>query len=799
MFIGVAWPYANGSLHLGHAAGSLLPADIFARYHRLRGRRVLMVSGSDEHGTPITVTAEARGLSPADVADAFHREHVETLERLGIKFELFFRTSDQRHKEVVWEVFKSLLDKGHIYKKEVMALYCSRCGRFLPDRYVEGGCPRCGAEGARGDQCESCGQTLDPSELVGPRCKLCGSAPESRATEHFFLRLSALQPELEEYLRDKGFWRPNTIKFTRNWLSEGLKDRAITRDLTWGVEIPLQGYEGKRIYVWFEAVTGYLSASKEWARRRGEPEGWREFWQDPAARHYYFIGKDNVPFHTIIWPGILIGVGGLNLPYNVPANEFLSFAGEKFSKSRGIGVELPAYLARFDPDPMRYYLTINMPELHDTDFSWEEFVRKNNDELVGTLGNFINRVLTFTFKHFQRVPEPGEAGELDRELFRHIESAYRAVERHIEACEFKSALKELMGLAQLGNRYIDARAPWRLIREDKTRCGEALHSCLRLAKALCVLMVPFMPFSARRLWRMLGEEGDVESARWEDGRAELPEERRLPKPEPLFRKLELDEVLGGPAAVGTAGKGGAPSAEPPGPGGPGAEALDSGEWFDRAELRIGRVARVEPHPSADKLYICDVDMGAEARRIVAGMRQHYSESELAGRAVAVVTNLEPARLRGVESQGMILAFDEGGGRRIALVVPAGEGAPGERVRAVGRTTAEATRSFSIKEFERIDMRAGTVLSVDSGRARVDVGGRAVEAAWTVGETAHEESLGAGEGAAGGGARRGGGMGTLLRPGLRVAVLLASPPALLATERGSPLTAEREIKDGSRVR
>ncbi|MEM3043216.1 MAG: methionine--tRNA ligase [Thermoplasmata archaeon] len=887
ILIGVGWPYANGSLHLGHAAGSLLPADIFARYNRLRGRRVLMVSGSDEHGTPITVTAERRGQTPAEVAEAYHKEHVDTLEKFGIKFDLFFRTSDRGHKEVVWDIFRTLLEKGYIYKKEVEALHCARCNRFLPDRYVEGVCPRCGADGARGDQCEACGRTLDPTELVEPRCRLCGSAPEARRTEHFFLRLSALQPALEDYLRDRTHWRPNTINFTRNWLREGLRDRAITRDLSWGVEIPLPGYESKRIYVWFEAVIGYLSASKEWARRRGRPEEWREFWQDPAARHYYFIGKDNVPFHTIVWPGILIGYGGLNLPYDVPANEFLSFGGEKFSKSRGVGIELPAYLARFDPDPMRYYLTINMPELHDTDFSWEEFVRKNNDELVGTLGNFINRVLTFTFKHFQRVPEQAAEEELDRELFREVEAAYHAVERHLEACEFKSALKAIMNLAQFGNRYIDTRAPWKLIREDKTKCGGALHNCLRLTKALCVLMEPFLPFTARRLWAMLGEEGDIEAARWEDGKGELPEGRRLPKPEPLFRKLELDEVLGAPArapagsaeggdgasqgsggavagvVTGTKGAGGGSvikgggaganraegesamkgagegmgkkgaggeslvKGEKEGSGVKGAEgggvvcgaeagepaspeaALESGRWFDRASLRVGKVLEVAAHPSADRLYICKVDIGTETRQLVAGMRQHYRESELAGRSVVVVTNLEPARLRGVESNGMILAFDEEGGKRIALVVPAGDAAPGERVLALGRPPGTPAKSMSIKEFGRIDMRAGTVLSVrgagDGGSAEGETGGVAEGEGvgggtkGVRGEAGPERMAGwRAEVEVGGrivevGAPKG------LGVGMCVAVLMVSPPAILVTEKGVLLTSERSISSGARVR
>ena len=784
LFIGVAWPYANGSLHLGHVAGSLLPPDIFRRYHKLRGREVLMVSGSDEHGTPITVTAEQRGTTPAAVADQYHREHVDNLRQFGIEFDLFFRTSDPRHKEVVWDVFNKLTEMGFIFKKQIEAYHCPRCGRFLPDRYVEGTCPHCGAAGARGDQCDDCGKTLDPAELRDPKCKICGSTPGPKTTEHFFFRLSAFQHELECWLAGKTFWRPAVVNFTRNWLNEGLRDRAITRDLSWGVEIPVPGYDSKRIYVWFEAVIGYLSASKEWARRAGRPEEWKAFWQDPAVRHYYFLGKDNVPFHTIIWPSILMGHGGLDLPYDVPANEFLSFGGEKFSKSRGIGIELPPYLARFDPDPMRYYLTINMPDTHDTDFTWEEFVRKNNDELVGTLGNFVNRVLMFTYKNFGMVPDRAEEDELDREVVRRVHSAYDVVERHIEACDFKLALKEIMSLAQFGNKLIDTKAPWKLIREDKTGCGGAMSVCLDLTKALCMLVYPFLPFTGQRLWRMLGEEKDIAQARWEDGRTPLPADRKMPSPAPLFRKLELDEVLGISAAQTEAAASGqeAVQARPGGNGEPAARAqaagaapaldsAESGRWFDRALIKVGRIKEVVPHPQADKLYITKVDLGDEERQIVAGMRQHYKPEEMAGKLVATIVNLEPAKLRGVESAGMMFAFDEENGKRIALVIPDGEARPGERVLAFGRPPGEPSAKVGFKDFGRIQMRGARISAIAGETATVELDGRKMDVKAT----------------------------PSFRSGQYVAVILADEPAVLVTESGRPLTAEREMPDGSRVR
>ena len=389
IFIGVAWPYANGPLHLGQIAGAYLPADIFARYHRLRGNDVLMVSGTDQHGTPITIRAELEGLTPQQVVDKYHAQYLDVWEKLGISFDRYTTTGTDNHRKVVGDLFMGLMNEGLIYPATAEYAYCASDQRFLPDRYVDGTCPYCGFERARGDQCDRCGRTLDPDELIDWRCHICGATPEMRESEHFFLKLSALQERLRQWVESvgQGVWRPNVYGFTMNWLTEGLRDRAITRDVDWGVPLPFEGYDDKRIYVWFEACTGYLSAAIEWSADQTDGRSWRDYWTDPNTRGYYFIGKDNIPFHTIVWPGMLVGysddgsLGQLNLPVNVPANEFLSLEGQKFSTSQNWAVWAPDYLERYDPDPLRYYLSANMPEFGDADFSWREFYRRNNDEL----------------------------------------------------------------------------------------------------------------------------------------------------------------------------------------------------------------------------------------------------------------------------------------------------------------------------------------------------------------------------------------------------------------------------------
>ncbi|MBI4199501.1 MAG: methionine--tRNA ligase [Chloroflexi bacterium] len=537
IFIGVAWPYTNGYLHLGHLAGCYVAADIFARYHRLKGNRVLMVSGSDQHGTPITITAEEEGITPQEVVDKYRKSQLEVWDRLGISFDLFTTTGTANHREVVHDLFLVLLKKGLLYTATTPLPYCPKDRRFLPDRYVEGTCPFCGNPGARGDQCDQCGKPMNPVDLRDLRCRLCGTAPEIRGSEHFFLKLSALRDQVLAWVRQNRHWRPTVLNFTLRYLEEGLHDRAITRDIDWGVAVPLSGYVDKRIYVWFEAVIGYLSASKEWARLQGQPEAWREFWQDTTARSYYFLGKDNIPFHTIIWPAMLLGYGGLNLPYDVPANEFMNLGGGKFSKSQHRAVWVPDYLERYEPDPLRYYMAANMPETSDTEFTWEEFVRRNNDELVATYGNLVHRVLTMVQRNFAgTVPEPAGLDEQDLALLHQAERAPEEVGGHLGLCNFRQALGTAMALAQAANRYLDFKAPWRTLRQDRLRTGTTLWVALVAISALKTVTAPFLPFSAQALHRFLGLPGSVEDAGWSLKRPVSGSP--LPEPKALFTKLD---------------------------------------------------------------------------------------------------------------------------------------------------------------------------------------------------------------------------------------------------------------------
>jgi len=560
VLVAVAWPYANGPLHLGHIAGAYLPADIFARYHRLKGNEVLMVSGSDQHGTPITISAEQEGKKPGEIAAQYHQQFLDSWQRLGISFDLFTTTGTPNHARVAQDMFLTLLNKGYIYKSTMSQPYCPQCQRFLPDRYVEGTCPFCGSPRARGDQCDDCGRPMNPAELLNPRCRLCGTTPQFKDSEHFFLKLSAFQDRLSDWVGEQGHWRPNVYNLTQRYLKEGLKDRAITRDIDWGVPVPVDGFENKRIYVWFEAVIGYLSATKEWAKSSGGEERWRSFWQDDEAKSYYFIGKDNIPFHTIIWPAILMGYGGLNLPYDVPANEFLTIEGKKLSTSRNWAVWLPDYLSRYEPDPLRYLLSINMPESGDTDFSWREFVRRNNDELVATYGNLVNRVLTITYRNFNGcVPEHSKYSEireylesldprkdlgttniLDDSSMNVIEDAkeflFREAGDHLSKCEFRQALLNILLHAQETNRYLDNKSPWKAIKEDRQAAADSLYVALYAISCLKTALYPLLPFSSQKLHQLLGFDGDVQDGGWKPN-PPSPGQKLL-EPKPLFAKLD---------------------------------------------------------------------------------------------------------------------------------------------------------------------------------------------------------------------------------------------------------------------
>ncbi len=536
IFIGVAWPYANGSLHLGQIAGAYLPADIFARYHRAKGNEVLMVSGSDKHGTPTTIKAEQEGKTPDEIATFYQREFLDCWQKLGISYDLYTTTGTKNHTEVAQDMFLKLLEKGYLYRDTMSQAYCPKCQRFLPDRYIEGTCPYCQSPNARGDQCEACGKPLETSGLIGARCRLCGAAPVYRDSEHFFFRLPLFRDRLLEWVKQQTHWRQNVLNFTTRFLEEGLIDRAITRDIDWGVPVPVTGFENKRIYVWFEAVIGYLSATKEWAKLRGSPEKWRDFWQD-KTKSYYFIGKDNIVFHTIIWPAMLMGYGNLNLPYDVPANEFLTIEGKKLSTSRNWAVWLPDYLARYHPDPLRYLLSINMPETSDTDFSWHEFVRRNNDELVATYGNLAHRVLTLVFRNFNGcVPQAGEFDSLSQALIHKAKETIKTMDGLLYRCRFREAIRSAMSLAQETNRYLEEKSPWKTIKADSRASASALYVALAVLSCLRTVLHPFLPFSSQKLHEFLGFEGRVEDYgwKWQD----LPPGQKLREPEPLFVKLD---------------------------------------------------------------------------------------------------------------------------------------------------------------------------------------------------------------------------------------------------------------------
>lgn len=543
ILIGVAWPYANGPAHLGHLAGAYLPADVFARFNRMIGNKVLMVSGSDCHGAPITMRADAEGIEAKDVVDRYHRSFLDTWDRLGVSFDLFTTTMTKTHQRVTHEIWDSLWEKGFLYEASMKVAYSPSFDRFLPDRYVRGVCPHCEFTDARGDQCDNCGAILDPIDLKDIAYVRDGirHPVEIRDTNHIFLKLSAFEDQLLSWIEPKTYWRPNVRNFSKGILTEGLKDRAVTRNLDWGISVPIAGYEDRRIYVWFEAVIGYLSASVEWAELSGDAEAWRPFWQDSSTKSYYFIGKDNIPFHTIIWPAMLMGNNNYILPYDVPANEFLNLEGRQLSTSRNWAVWAPDYLDRFDPDPLRYHLISNLPETGDSDFSWADYVRSNNDELVATFGNLVHRTLTQIYRNFGgSIPFPRELGVEDRDLIGKCEEMMDKVASSLERVKLREALNTAMLLSREANRYLDQRAPWKQIKEDPAAAGTTLYTAAFVLMTLRVIMYPFIPFSAQKLHSMLGQTGEVQDVGWN---IEKPVPgTNIPTPEPLFVKLD-DSII----------------------------------------------------------------------------------------------------------------------------------------------------------------------------------------------------------------------------------------------------------------
>ena len=581
ILVSVAWPYANSHIHVGNITGSYLPADIFARFQRLAGHNVLMVSGSDSHGTPVSVRADAEGVSPIDVYSKFHVGFLELFQRLGLTYDLFTSTHTENHFKVSQAIFMALKNSGYLYIDRQKQWYSATQERFLPDRYIEGTCYICGYTNARGDQCDHCGSLLDATSLIDPRSKIDGSMPELKETRHFYLDLGNLQPAIVEFLSQReSDWRPNVIRQSLGQImAEDLHGRAITRDLEWGIPVPVDGWDEKRLYVWFEAVIGYLSASIEWAQITGESQAWHDWWYGDEARSFYFIGKDNIPFHAVIWPGQLVGAGNwfsqifeeqdngpLVLPYNVPANEFMNLEGKKISGSRNWAVWGLDFLDRYDPDALRYYLTANMPESKDTDWDWQDFLNRNNNELVATWGNLANRVISFAYKHWEgRVPEPGDLRPSDEQILHVVETGFDTIGKHIEAVNLRAGLNEAMRLAAEVNKYLDVTAPWFEIKSDKAAAGTSIFTALKAIDSLKILFAPYIPFSSEQLHKNLGYDkplfgeqftevvkdnlGEHEVLRYNPAKAsgvwqasQLQPGTELMKPSPLFKKLD-DEIV----------------------------------------------------------------------------------------------------------------------------------------------------------------------------------------------------------------------------------------------------------------
>jgi methionyl-tRNA synthetase len=539
ILVAVAWPYASGPLHLGHLGGAYLPPDIFARYHRLVGNDVLMVSGSDANGTPITVKADELGVSPVEVVNTYHPEILGYWDRLGISFDLFTTTMTENHHRVTQDFFLRLLQNGYMIKDTSTQFYDPEAERFLPDRYVEGECPHCGYPGARGDQCDNCGRTLDPIDLMNPKSRLSGATPERRETEHYFMDLPAFKEPLKEWLEAKTTWR----KHVKNWalgMVEDMPVRAMTRDIDWGVDVPVDDLgPGKKIYVWFDAVIGYLSAAIEWASYTDDPDAWERWWKDPDAESYYFVGKDNIPFHAVIWPAMLMGRGDLNLPTDVPANQYITFKGSKASKSKGIGRSIGWYAERLQPDALRYAIASVFPEQDDTDLSDEEIIRRVNEELVATWGNLVNRVLSMSSRNFEgRVPDPGELADRDRKVLDRAAVGLDTVADHIEKVELRAGLRAAMDTAAEVNAYLNATEPWTVLKEDPGRGGTILWVAIQAIAAIRVALYPYLPHTAATIGEMLGTGPDLVS--W--SAPEVPGGTELGDISPVFIKLDEDAL-----------------------------------------------------------------------------------------------------------------------------------------------------------------------------------------------------------------------------------------------------------------
>lgn len=664
--ITAALPYTNGPIHIGHLAGVYVPADIYARYLRLTGNDVAFICGSDEHGVPITIKAKKEGVTPQDIVDKYHAIIKKSFEDFGVSFDNYSRTSAKIHHDTAQNFFKTLYDKGEFIEEVTEQLYDEKADQFLADRFVTGTCPKCSNEEAYGDQCEKCGSSLNATDLINPKSAITGNVPTLKQTKHWFLPLDKHEAFLKEWILKghKKDWKPNVYGQVKSWIDDGLRPRAVTRDLDWGIPVPVKGAEGKVLYVWFDAPIGYISATKEWAERVGKD--WEPYWKDENTKLVHFIGKDNIVFHCIIFPAMLKAEGSYILPDNVPANEFLNLEGNKLSTSKNWAVWLPEYLEEFpnQQDVLRYALTANAPETKDNDFTWADFQAKNNNELVAIFGNFINRVVVLTDKYYNGiVPSPSNFTQVDEEVLAAIKAYPDVIASSIERYRFREASQELMNLARLGNKYLADEEPWKVIKVDEERTKTIMFVALQIASALATLSEPFLPFTSDKLKNILSVTSSAVEMSWEDISTKnvlLPTGHQIGKAELLFSKIEdetiqhqLDKLIASKKANEAANK----TVEPQ-------KDTITYDDFSKLDIRVGTILEAEKMPKANKLLVLKVDTGIDVRTIVSGIAESFSAEEVIGKKVTVLVNLAPRALRGVESQGMILMTENAEGKLV---------------------------------------------------------------------------------------------------------------------------------------
>lgn len=668
--ITAALPYTNGPIHIGHLAGVYVPADIYSRYLRLTGNDVAFICGSDEHGVPITIKAKKEGVSPQDIVDKYHAIIKKSFEDFGITFDNYSRTTAKIHHETAQEFFKTLYDKGEFIEEVTEQLYDEEADQFLADRFVTGTCPKCGNEEAYGDQCEKCGSSLNATDLINPKSAITGNVPTLKQTKHWFLPLDKHEAFLKEWILKghKKDWKPNVYGQVKSWIDDGLRPRAVTRDLDWGIPVPVEGAEGKVLYVWFDAPIGYISSTKEWAMREGKD--WEPYWKDKDTKLVHFIGKDNIVFHCIIFPAMLKAEGSYILPDNVPANEFLNLEGNKLSTSKNWAVWLPDYLEDFpnQQDVLRYALTANAPETKDNDFTWADFQARNNNELVAIFGNFINRVVVLTHKYYKGlVPTPSEFSPVDEETLATIKAYPEVISSSIERYRFREAGQELMNLARLGNKYLADEEPWKVYKLDEERTKTIMFVSLQIASALATLSAPFLPFTSDKLKNILAISSNVPNQSgensWNDISSKqilLPAGHQIGQAELLFSKIEdetiqkqLDKLEASKKANEVANKKVEPQKE-----------TITYEDFTKLDIRVGTILEAEKMPKANKLLVLKVDTGMDVRTIVSGIAESFKPEEIIGKRVTVLVNLAPRVLRGVESQGMILMTETTDGKLV---------------------------------------------------------------------------------------------------------------------------------------